>query len=77
VARSYGRLWINHRVMVNLTTDKAISGVLWDDRGPLIVLRDATLVQQEGTVKLDGEVVIERSRIDFVQIVVTPEEQRL
>lgn len=77
MARSYGRLWINHRVMVNLTTDKAISGVLWDDRGPLIVLRDATLVQQEGTVKLDGEVVIERSRIDFVQIVVTPEEQRL
>ena len=77
MARSYGRLWINHRVMVNLTTDKAISGVLWDERGPLIVLRDATLVQQEGTVKLDGEVVIERSRIDFVQIVVTPEEQRL
>jgi hypothetical protein len=63
--------------MVNLTTDKALEGVLWDDRGPLIVLRDATLVQQEGRVKLDGEVVVERSRIDFVQVVVTPEERRL
>lgn len=69
MARSYIRLAVNKRVMVNLTTGDAIEGVLWDDRGPLIVLRDARLNTEGGTAPLDGEVIIDRDRIAFVQVV--------
>lgn len=68
MARSYRRLALNRRVMVNLTTGDAIGGVLWDDRGPLIVLRDANLYTDGGTSGLDGDAVIERDRIAFVQV---------
>ena len=70
MARTYGRLAMSRRVMVNLTSGSAIQGVLWDERGPLIVLRDARLHVDGGNqAPLDGEVIIERSRIDFVQVV--------
>lgn len=69
MARSYGKLAINRRVMVNLQSGQAVEGVLWDDRGPLIVLKDAHLHTEGGSAPLDGEVVIERTNIDFVQIV--------
>lgn len=69
MARSYSRLAVNRRVMVNLTTGDAIDGVLWNERGPLIVLRDARLNTEGGSAPLDGEVVIERDRIAFVQVV--------
>jgi hypothetical protein len=55
--------------MVNLTTGDAIDGVLWDDRGPLIVLRDANLNTEGGHAPLDGDVIVERERIAFVQVV--------
>jgi hypothetical protein len=69
VARSYGKLAMNRRVMVNLTTGSAIDGILWDDRGRLVVLRDANLHSEGGSAPLDGDVVIERDRIAFVQVV--------
>lgn len=67
--RLYRRLALNKRLMVNLTTGSAIEGVLYDDRGPLIVLKDARLHNEGGTAPLDGEVLVERERIDFVQVV--------
>lgn len=69
MARSYGKLAMSRRVMVNLTTGTAIDGVLWDERVPLIVLRDANVHTNGQTAPLDGEVIIERDRIDFVQVV--------
>lgn len=66
---SYGKLAINRRVVVNLVGGSAIDGVLWQDRGPLIVLKDANVHNEGGSAPLDGEVVIERTRIDFVQVV--------
>jgi hypothetical protein len=67
--RSFARIAMSRRVVVNLTTGAAIEGILWDERGPLIVLRDARLHNEGGTAPLDGEVIIERDRIDFVQVV--------
>lgn len=69
MARSYGKLAMSRRVMVNLTSGSAIDGILWDDRGPLIVLRDGNLHSEGGSAPLDGEVIIERERINFVQVV--------
>lgn len=67
--RAYQRLAIHRRVVVNLTNGDAIGGVLWADRGPLIVLRDAQIHTDGGTSPIDGEVLIERDRIAFTQVV--------
>lgn len=62
------RTAVRRRVVVNLA-DKAFNGVLWAKRGPLLVLRDAKLLQAGAPeVPVDGEVIIERSRIEFIQV---------
>lgn len=62
------RTAVRKRVIVNLA-DKAFEGVLWAKRGPLLVLRDATLMQHGAQdTSLDGEVVVERSRVEFIQV---------
>jgi hypothetical protein len=62
------RTALRKRVVVNLA-DKAFAGVLWAKRGPLLVLRDATLMQHGAAdTPLDGEVVIERSKVEFIQV---------
>lgn len=55
------------RVLVNLTTGTAIEGVLWDEKGAILVLRDASLIDDSGQTPLDGEVVVERTRVEFIQ----------
>jgi hypothetical protein len=55
-------------VVVNLA-DKAFAGILWDKRGPLLVLKDAVLMQHGAAdTPMDGEVIVERSRVDFIQV---------
>jgi hypothetical protein len=54
---------------VNLTTGRAFRGVLFETRGPLIVLRNAELLDGDQVVPVDGTVVIERDRVEFVQVV--------
>jgi hypothetical protein len=62
------RTALRKRVIVNLD-EKAFSGVLWAKRGPLLVLRDAVLMQHGAAdTPLDGEVVIERARVEFIQV---------
>lgn len=62
------RTALRKRVVVNLA-DKAFSGVLWAKRGPLLVLRDAVLMQHGAAdTPMDGEVVIERARVEFIQV---------
>jgi small nuclear ribonucleoprotein (snRNP)-like protein len=57
-------------VIVNTKTDRAFRGVLWQKRGDYLVLRDAELLKGKGeTVHIDGEVVIERQNVDFLQVV--------
>lgn len=63
------RLMLRRKVIVNLVGDRAISGVLWCRRGGLIVLKQAEL-HEPGVepVPMDGDVVVERARVDFVQV---------
>ncbi len=62
------RTALRKRVVVNLS-DKAFSGVLWAKRGPLLVLRDAELLEAgRDPQRVDGEVVIERTRVEFMQV---------
>jgi len=63
------RLGLRRRVVVNLTSDKAVEGVLWARRGRNVVLKDARLHEVGAEpVPMDGEVVIDRERVDFIQI---------
>lgn len=63
-------LAVRKRVMVNLLDGKAVSGVLWARRSGLLILKDATL-HERGTdpTPIDGEVLVERHRVDFVQVI--------
>lgn len=62
------RTAVRKRVVVNLA-DKAFAGVLWAKRGPLLVLRDVVLMQHGAAdTPMDGEVVVERARVEFIQV---------
>ena len=64
------RVAARRRVVVNLVDDRAIAGVLWKRYRQLLVLRDAQMHEPgRDPVSMDGDVVIERDRIAFMQIV--------
>lgn len=57
------------RVLVNLEDGRAFAGVLYDRRGPLLVLRDAQLIEPGAEpTAVDGEVLIERPKVAFIQV---------
>lgn len=65
---AWRRTAVRKRVLVNLP-DKAFSGVLWAQRGPLLVLRDVALLEPgRAPQPMDGEVVIERTQVQFTQV---------
>lgn len=56
-------------VVVNLKTDKAFKGVLWRKGWDYLVLKQAVLLEAGEAKPVDGEVLIFRSEIDFIQVV--------
>lgn len=65
--RAYRDL-VAERLIVNLKSDKAFRGILWDESKELLTLRDTTLLEHGKEAPVDGEVVIERANIDFIQV---------
>lgn len=65
--RPFRKFYASH-VVVNLTSGTALDGYLVRQDGPLLTLRAAT-VHEPGAAPApaDGELVVERSRIDFIQ----------
>lgn len=64
-ARRYA---IRRRVLVNLLSGSAVDGVLWMRRGGILVLREARLIESGAEpAPMDGEVLIDRARVDFIQ----------
>lgn len=56
-------------VIVNLTGDRAISGVLWTSRGAWLTVRQAQVQEGQGSaVPVDGEVVVHRDKVSFIQV---------
>ena len=68
--RAFRRLVVRRRVLVNLRSGRAVSGVVVDQAGPLLQLKSAR-VHEPGSdragISVDGEIVIERDQIDFIQ----------
>lgn len=63
------RTALRRRVLVNVDDSKAMRGILWQRRGRLVVLRDVTLIEPGAQpVDLDGEIVLDRDRIEWVQV---------
>jgi hypothetical protein len=61
------RFVVHRRVIVNLRSGSAVSGVLVAQRGGLLFLRNATLHEQGQQVPVDGEAVLERGQVDWIQ----------
>ena len=54
-------------VIVNLTTGTVFRGVLWSTDRDLLVLRGAQILHQGEGQPVDGEVIVERDAVEFVQ----------
>ncbi|MFF2631967.1 hypothetical protein ACFVR6_03700 [Microbacterium sp. NPDC058021] len=64
----FKRVLLLRRVIVNLTDGSSIEGVLYRDPGRLLVLKNAVYHEAgSAPIELDGETVIERDRVLFVQ----------
>jgi hypothetical protein len=49
--------------------DTGLRGVLWQSRGPWLVLRDAALLRPRAdALPMDGEVLIHRANVAFIQV---------
>ena len=60
---------LRQRVIVNTKSGDAVRGVLFQKKGPLIVLKNAEqLVEGREPIPVDGSVVLERAEIAFYQV---------
>jgi len=61
-------MWWRRWVVVNLKSGQAVAGYLVRHHGPLLFLRSAQL-HEPGTdpVDIDGEIIIDRAEVDFIQ----------
>lgn len=60
---------VRRRALVQLTDGRALGGVLWAQRGPLLVLRGVRLHEPGcDPVSMDGEVVVERCHVLWIQL---------
>jgi hypothetical protein len=57
-------------VIVNVKDDPttALRGVLFSSRGPWLTLKDVTLLKPQVTQPMDGEVVVHRDNVAFIQV---------
>lgn len=66
---AYRRVALSRRVIVHTKTGSSLSGVLVEERGPILILKGAAmLTASSNPVPVDGDVVVERSNVDFVQV---------
>jgi len=65
------RHWIDkltrRNVVVHLTDGTSLSGVLLEVHGDCLVLTAARVLADDGSVAVDGETVIPRTRISWMQ----------
>lgn len=66
---AYRRVALHRRVVVNTKTGQSLSGVLVEERGPILILKGAAMLTSSANpVSIDGDVVVERSNVDFLQV---------
>ena len=60
---------VRRRVVDQLEDGSSFEGVAMSRRGPLLVLDDVTVRVGGGSQRIDGRVVVERTRVVFVQVI--------
>ena len=57
-------------VILNLRSDRevAFTGVLWRARGAWLTLTNVSAVRATGSAPLDGDLVVHRSNVAFLQV---------
>jgi len=56
-------------VVVNLKSGTVFRGVVWRKRFGYLILRNAEMIHGKGErIPVDGEVLIERANVDFIQV---------
>lgn len=56
------------RIIVNLKSGQSLDGFLIRQSGQLLFLRETALLDAgDNPIAIDGEVIVERSEIDFIQ----------
>lgn len=64
----FSRVFYRRQVIVNLHNGNAIHGVLFKQDGPLLVLKNASYLEGRAEpLALDGDTVIERDQVLFIQ----------
>lgn len=62
------RLMIRRRVLVQMHSGRAFTGLLWRRRGRLVVLKSAEMLEPNNQpVPMDGDVILDRGEIEYVQ----------
>ncbi|WP_156759996.1 hypothetical protein [Microbacterium karelineae] len=65
---AFRRVIYRRRVVVNLADGTSVDGIFYKQDGPLLVIKNATLLEAGAEpVELDGDTVIERDRVLFIQ----------
>lgn len=72
---AWRKVAVSKTVSVALKSGPSISGVLIAERGELLVIARARLLEEGAPpVPIDGEVVVERRNVSFVQVLAAPSE---
>lgn len=56
-------------VIVNTKTNKSFKGILWRMNPAFLVLKNTKLLDGKEIIPVDGEVVILRGEVDFIQVI--------
>lgn len=65
------RLMVRRQVLVSLSSGRAFTGLLWARRGRQLVLKSAQLLEPGAqAVTVDGDVVVDRGQVEYVQVVI-------
>lgn len=66
---AYRRSALSRRVVVNLKSGESISGTLFARRGPILILKGAAMLAASSPpVPIDGDVVVERANLAWLQV---------
>lgn len=62
------RTLLTKQVLIQLDTDETFAGVMIAKRGPLLVLANVERISGAGRMPLDGQLVVERTRVAWTQV---------
>ena len=60
---------VRREVIINTKSDRSFRGILWSRWFGVFVLKNAQMLGKGTAIKMDGEVAILKSEIDFIQVV--------